>query len=249
MSNSPLTSLTILSPNFNARGDNIIDRITVHHMAGNMTIESCGEMFARPERQASSNYGVGSDGRIAMYVPEDCRAWTTGSRDNDYRAITIEVANDGGPLDSVSEAALRSLIDLMVDICVRNPTIGDLRWNPSESMPINPGNLTIHRWYQSTDCPGIYIYHLLGWIAAEVNRRVKAVRDSFYKVVAHRSIDMDDAKRISDELTMRGIDNYVRTVNGRYVVQAGAYQMAINAVRQCELIRQTCGLNPTICSL
>ena len=65
-------------------------------MAGNLSVESCGALFAKSSRKASSNYGVGSDGRIACYVGEEDRSWCSSNRANDNRAITIEVANDGG---------------------------------------------------------------------------------------------------------------------------------------------------------
>lgn len=45
-------------------------------------------------RQASSNYGIGYDGRIGMYVEEKDRSWCSSNAANDNRAITIEVASD-----------------------------------------------------------------------------------------------------------------------------------------------------------
>ena len=59
-----------------------------------MSIESLGAIFAPSSKQASSNYGVGYDGRIGMYVEERDRSWCTSSSANDNRAVTIEVASD-----------------------------------------------------------------------------------------------------------------------------------------------------------
>ncbi len=73
----------------------MIDTISIHCMAGNGSVETCGALFADPARKASSNYGIGSDGRIALYVDEANRSWCTSSASNDHRAITIEVANNG----------------------------------------------------------------------------------------------------------------------------------------------------------
>ena len=95
MSNSSLICCTILSPNHSGKRTHTIDTITIHCMAGNLSVESCGALFARASRQASSNYGIGSDGRIGLYVAEENRSWCTSSRANDQRAITIEVANNG----------------------------------------------------------------------------------------------------------------------------------------------------------
>ena len=99
MSNSKLAGVTILSPNCTKPRNHWIDKITIHHMAGNLTVEQCGALFAKESRAASANYGIGSDGRIGLYVEEENRSWCSGSRENDHRAITIEVANSGGAPD------------------------------------------------------------------------------------------------------------------------------------------------------
>jgi hypothetical protein len=93
MSNSPLVSYTKLSPNHSGKRKHTIDTISIHCMAGNLSVERCGELFQNKERQASSNYGIGSDGRIGLYVDEANRSWCTSSASNDNRAVTIEVAN------------------------------------------------------------------------------------------------------------------------------------------------------------
>ena len=68
MSNSPLVSYTKLSPNHSGKRKHAIDTISIHCMAGNLSVERCGELFQNKERQASSNYGIGSDGRIGLYA-------------------------------------------------------------------------------------------------------------------------------------------------------------------------------------
>ena len=167
MSNSPLVNYIKLSPNMNAPRKNAIKKITIHHMAGNASIESVGEMFARPSRAASSNYGIGTDGRVAMYVEEKNRSWCSSSAENDHQAITIEVANDevGGNWH-VSDKALAKLIDLCVDICKRNG-IEKLNYTGDKS-----GNLTMHKWFAATECPGPYLESKFPYIADEVNKRL-----------------------------------------------------------------------------
>ena len=161
MSNSPLVDYTRLSPNYSTGRNHVIDRITPHYMAGNGSVELCGEIFASPSRKASSNYGIGSDGRIGMYVEEKNRPWTSGSSYNDNRAITIECANlsDG----SLTDACWNSLVALCVDICQRNG-ISKLNYTGDDT-----GNLTMHKWYQSTDCPGPWLSQQFGRLAREVN--------------------------------------------------------------------------------
>lgn len=175
MSNSPLVTYTKLSPNHSGKRNHTIDTVTIHCMAGNASVETCGAIFADPNRNASSNYGIGSDGRIALYVDEANRSWCTSSASNDHRAITIEVANNGGAPDwPVSDQAYESLIKLLVDICQRNPGIGRLRWKADKSLmgQVDKQNMTVHRWTAAKSCPGDYLYNRHSEIAAEVNRRL-----------------------------------------------------------------------------
>ena len=177
MSDSKLVSCIMISPNCHHPRNHKIDTITIHHMAGNLTVETCGQLFQRQSREASSNYGIGTDGRIGLYVHEEDRAWTSGSPANDHRAITIEVANDGGQEANwhVSEKAMASLIDLLVDVCRRNG-IEKLVWSDSKEDRVNHRNgcnMTVHRDFQATACPGPYLYSKQGWIAEQVNKRLE----------------------------------------------------------------------------
>lgn len=177
MSNSPLICYTKLSPNCSKPRNHAIDTITIHCMAGNCSIETCGEIFAPSSRQASSNYGIGSDGRIALYVDEANRSWCSSSASNDNRAVTIEVANtvaaDPWP---VSDKAYAALLDLVTDICRRNG-IKKLVWSTNKTDRVNHlngCNMTVHRDYANKSCPGEWLYSRHGAIAAEVNKRLGA---------------------------------------------------------------------------
>ena len=169
MSNSNLVSYTKLSPNCSKRTA-AITKITIHHAAGNASIETMGRIFAATSRQASANYGIGTDGRVGMYVEECNRAWTSSNRENDNAAITIEVANyKGAPNWEVSDKALATLINLCVDICQRNG-IKELNYTGDKS-----GNLTRHNMFAATTCPGAYLQSKFPYIAEEVNKRLKPV--------------------------------------------------------------------------
>lgn len=175
MSNSPLVTYTKLSPNHSGRRNHVIDTVSVHCMAGNASVETCGALFADTSRKASSNYGIGSDGRIALYVEEANRSWCTSNVANDHRAITIEVANNGGAPDwPVSDKAYAALLDLLTDICRRNG-IKKLLWKGDKSLigQVDKQNMTVHRWFAAKACPGDYLYNRHGEIAAEVNRRLE----------------------------------------------------------------------------
>lgn len=162
---SPMKNYGRVHPTYNPSG--VIDKITIHHMAGNLSVETCGSVFQT--REASANYGIGSDGRIALYVDEKDRSWASSSPANDYRAVTIEVANNtGSPNWTVSDAAYASLIKLVVDICKRN-NIKQLNYTGDAS-----GNLTMHRFFAATACPGPYLKSKFPDIANRVNAQLSA---------------------------------------------------------------------------
>lgn len=174
MSNSSLISYTKLSPNHSGKRTKKIDTITTHCMAGQLSVESCGALFAKSSRQASSNYGIGPDGRIALYVDEGNRSWCTSSNANDQRAVTIEVASNATHPYAVNSKAYDALLDLVTDICKRNG-IKKLVWSTSKNNRVghlNGCNMTVHRDYAAKACPGDYLYNREGEIAAEVNRRL-----------------------------------------------------------------------------
>lgn len=174
MGNSPLVSYTKISPNKTSPRNRAIDTITIHCVVGQCSVETLGEVFAQSSRQASSNYGVGVDGRIGMYVEEKDRSWCSSNGDNDNRAITIEVASDTVHPYAVNAAAYKALIDLLVDICQRNPGIGILKWKGDKSLIGQPDkqNMTVHRWFANKACPGEWLYSRHAQIAAEVNARL-----------------------------------------------------------------------------
>jgi LysM repeat protein len=144
-------------------------------MGGNLSVESCGNLFSFASRGASSNYGIGSDGRIGLYVDEGDRSFCTSSKSNDNRSVTIEIANDGGAETGwhVSDAAMTSLINLLVDICKRND-IKQLLWKGDKNLigQVDKQNMTVHRWFAAKACPGDYLYNKHTYIATEVNKRL-----------------------------------------------------------------------------
>ena len=174
MSNSSLVNYTKISPNRTSPRNHKIDRITIHHMAGNISVETCGNVFAPSSRQASSNYGIDSNGRVGMYVEEKDRSWCSSSSINDNRAITIEVAdNAGAPNWGCSNAAMAKLVLLCADICRRNG-ISRLNYTGNTN-----GNMTLHKWFANTDCPGAYLESQMPKIASEVNKLLASGATSY----------------------------------------------------------------------
>ena len=239
MSNSSLVSYTKISPNKTSPRNAKIDTITIHHMAGNLSVETCGNVFAPASRGASSNYGIGSDGRIGMYVEEADRSWCTGSGANDNRAVTIEVANDGGAPDwHVSDCAIKSLINLCADICIRNG-IKKLIWKGDKSLVGQPDkqNMTIHQWFQATACPGHYLLSMHSYIAEEVNKilaKKSTVSESnssstMYRVQVGAYTVKANADNMLAKVKTAGFDTYMVKVDGYYKIQVGAYSVKANA--------------------
>ncbi len=201
--NSPLVSYTKLSPNHSGQRNHAIDTITIHCVVGQCSVETLGNIFAPTSRQASSNYGVGVDGRIAMYVEEKNRSWCTSSAANDHRAITIEVASDTTEPYAVRDNVFAALLDLVTDICKRNG-IKKLVWSTNKSDRVNHKNgcnMTVHRDYANKSCPGKYLYDRHGEIAAEVNKRLGADEPKVETPVTTSAIEKGDVVSIADGAT------------------------------------------------
>lgn len=177
MSNSSLVKYTRISPNQSGARNHAIDTITIHCVVGQCAIESLGALFSNTGIQASSNYGIGYDGKIGMFVEEKDRSWCSSSSVNDNRAITIECASDAYEPYAVNSAVYASLLNLVTDICRRNG-IKKLVWSTDKNTRmnhLNGCNMTVHRDYANKSCPGKYLYDRMGEIAAEVNKRLGAV--------------------------------------------------------------------------
>ena len=236
MSYSSLVSYVRLSPNKSSRDGNKIDTISIHCMAGNLSVETCGALFANANRQASSNYGIDSNGNIGCYVEEEYRSWCTSSRANDRRAITIEVANtvaaDPWP---VSDAAYEALIRLLVDVCKRH-NIKKLLWKADKSLigQVNLQNMTVHRWFASKACPGNYLYNRHTDIANRVNallcgKEEKVTETEYFavgKVTAQIGLNVRNGASVAFDkvktLPFNSVVNITaKTSNGWYKINEG----------------------------
>lgn len=177
--NSPLVVYTKLSPNHSGQRTHSIDRITPHCVVGQLSAESICGCFISPDRQASCNYGIGSDGRVSLCVEEKNRSWCTSSRENDQRAITIECASDSKHPYAFRDAVYTSLINLCIDICKRNGK-SKLLWlgDKEKTFAYEPKSdemvLTVHRWTANKSCPGDWMYARMGDLASKVTAALNA---------------------------------------------------------------------------
>lgn len=171
--NSPLVVYTKLSPNHSGQRTHSIDRITPHCVVGQLSAESICGCFTSPTRQASCNYGIGTDGRVSLCVEEKNRSWCSSSNSNDQRAVTIECASDMNEPYAMNSAVYNSLVKLCIDICKRNGKkkllwLGDKNKTLNYAPAADEMILTVHRWFANKSCPGNWLYARMGDLAARV---------------------------------------------------------------------------------
>ena len=175
--NSPMVVYTKLSPNHSGQRTHSIDRITPHCVVGQCSVETLGSIFAPSSRQASSNYGIGEDGRVGMYVEEKNRSWCSSSNANDQRAVTIECASDNTEPYAFKDVVYQTLIKLCVDICQRNGKkkllwLGDKDTTLAYTPKADEMVLTVHRWFANKSCPGSWMYARMGDLASKVTAQL-----------------------------------------------------------------------------
>ena len=166
MSYAPFAAGKIASPNYYSGRSTNICKFTPHHMAAAVSAATCGTWFQNPDRQASSNYGIGMDGELICYVEDEDTAWTSSSYWNDTRAITVEVANTPSGVWNdtweVSDAAWETLVRLGVYVCSKYGF--RLEYTGDEY-----GTLTEHNMFAPTGCPGPYLHARMGLLEEVVN--------------------------------------------------------------------------------
>lgn len=242
-SNSPLVAYTKLSPNHSGERTHSIDRITPHCVVGQLSAESICGCFTSKDRQASCNYGIGTDGRVSLCVEEKNRSWCSSSGSNDQRAITIECASDKTAPYAMNGKVYASLINLCVDICKRNGKkkllwFGDkdktLAYEPKADEMV----ITVHRWFANKSCPGDWLYNRLGDLAAQVTKRLSGATeeaptsDVLYRVQTGAYSVKANADAQLAKVKAAGFDTYMVKVDGLYKVQVGAYKNKANAEAQ-----------------
>lgn len=210
---SKLVEYTRISPNRNSPRKGVVKKITIHHMAGNMSLESFGAMVSRISRGMSSNYAIDSKGRVGLFCPEEDRSWCSSSPENDHQAITIEVANDSGaPAWTVSAEAYDALIDLCFDICERYK-IYPLTYDGTPN-----GSLTIHKMFAKTECPGPYLMSKLFDICRKVNDRLeKIIHGQPSTIEAGAAIDLSNTPLYVASTAEKPVKN----LTGRYYAWDG----------------------------
>lgn len=155
MTFSPLTSRVIPHRGkYSSRNGAPIIRLIAHHWA---SIAGGEERMQNPDAKVSCNYLIRSSGELVGQVPEEYRAWTSGSPEADGPSITVEIQNSGGAVNDddddpnswpITNAAFATLCALLADLYVR------YEWSD-----LSLARLRGHREFSRTACPGGYTWH------------------------------------------------------------------------------------------
>ena len=248
--NSPLVDYTKLSPCNSGRRTHRIDRITPHCVVGQASVEGLGSLFQSYSRQTASNYGIGADGRVGLYVNESDRSWCSSSNANDQRAITIECASDTVHPYTMKTVVYNKLIKLCVDICRRNG-IKKLLWlgTKEKTLAYDPGEgeavLSAHRWFANKSCPGDWLYSRFGDLAAAVTKELSGddhheeQKRTIYRVQVGAFGSKENAYNYAENVRKKGFSAIVVYDNAihMYRVQVGAFAVKANAEAEQALLR------------
>lgn len=231
MGNSSLVTCTVKSPNHSGARTHSIDRITPHCVVGQLSASSIGGCFTSTSRQASCNYGIGTEGGVSLIVDEANRSWCSSSSANDQRAITIECASDKTEPYAMNSKVYAKLIELCVDICKRYKK-SKLIWFGDKDKTLNyaPKSdemiITVHRWFENKSCPGDWLYNRLGNLATEVTKRltggsadtgkvdVPSDGKTLYRAQVGAFSKRSDAENMIAKLKAAGYDAFITTEHG-----------------------------------
>ena len=240
MGYSSLVKYKRLSPNHSGKRNHSVDRITPHCVVGQCSIESLGAIFADPDYECSSNYGIGYDGKVGLFVDEANRSWCSSSSANDNRAITIECASDAYAPYAFKTVVYNKLVELCVDICKRYKKT-KLLWISDKTKALNysPKSnemiLTVHRWFANKSCPGDWMYSRMGKLAEEVTKKLGSTptptptpTKTYYVQIGAFGLKKN-ADNYAAKAKKAGFNTYIKKEGLLYKVQIGAFSNKKNA--------------------
>ena len=216
MNNSSLATEKYMAHSNNystGRSGRKIEKVTIHHMAGVLSAKQCGSVFKNGNRQASSNYGIGKNGEIALFVDEANTSYADANWDSNCKSVTIECSNNktGGDW-TVSDKVLSSLIKLIADIFKRNGI----------KKAIKGETITWHSMYSATACPGNYLRSKMDYICDEVNKKLNNTTDTSDKAEKKHIIDEDG--KWGEDTTTKAQEVFGTTVDGIVTDQYKCYE-------------------------
>ena len=131
----------ILTKHFTPGRAGTINKIVLHHNAGNLTIQGCYNVWQ--DREASAHYQVQSDGRIGQLVWDKDTAWHAGDFNANATSIGIEHADCQTRPWMISAACLENGAHLVAALC-KYYKLGRPTWMK---------NVFPHSHFSATECP------------------------------------------------------------------------------------------------
>ena len=131
----------ILNKHFTPGRAGTINKIVLHHNAGNLTIRGCYNVWQ--DREASAHYQVQSDGRIGQLVWDKDTAWHAGDFNANATSIGIEHADCQTRPWMISTACLENGAHLVAALC-KYYKLGRPTWMK---------NVFPHSHFSATECP------------------------------------------------------------------------------------------------
>lgn len=131
----------ILNKHFTPGRAGTINKIVLHHNAGNLTIRGCYNVWQ--DREASAHYQVQSDGRIGQLVWDKDTAWHAGDFNANATSIGIEHADCQARPWMISASCLENGAHLVAALC-KYYKLGRPTWMK---------NVFPHSHFSATECP------------------------------------------------------------------------------------------------
>lgn len=132
----------ILPCHYNEGRAGCIQGVTIHHMAGDLSISDCYDVWTYND--VSAHYAVQRDGRIGQLVHDCDTAWACGNTWANANTISIEHANNASGPWTVHQKALDAGAHLTAAICAYYG-LGEPQWMV---------NVFPHKHWSATACPG-----------------------------------------------------------------------------------------------
>lgn len=137
-----------------------INKIVLHHNAGNLSVDDCYRTWQT--REASAHYQVEANGTIGQLVWDSDTAWHAGDWEANCTSIGIEHADSDTTNWTISDATLDNGAHLVAALC-KYYGLGRPEWGK---------NVFPHNHFSATACPG--------QIAGSQNAAYMAKAQSYY---------------------------------------------------------------------
>lgn len=250
MTISKLSTYHRMSRHNGGQRANSVTRITPHCVVGQWGAQQIADYFATCDVEASCNYGIGKNGAISCSTPEEYRSFCSSNRDNDNRAITIEIASTTTDPYTMTNESYQALINLCVDICQRYGKTKLIWINNKDkalsyTLKSNEMLLTVHQWFANKACPGRWLMERMEDMCNHVNAKLGNVPNSptttsskWYKVQVGAFKDKNNAFALVDKIKKAGYDSFVTPVDNLFKVQVGAFKDKNNALALVEKLKK-----------